>query len=92
MSVESALRFLRAVPAGADFVFESPCATWSETARVARRTDVPIVIDELADSAAAILDMIAEGVGDGVGLKISKSGGSRPVGGTAICARPPASP
>jgi len=75
MSVESALRFLRAVPAGVDFVFEAPCATWPETVRLARRTDVPIVVDELAGSAAAIVDMIAGGVGDGVGLKISKNGG-----------------
>lgn len=75
MSVESALRFLRATPVELDFVFEAPCATWPETVRLARRTNVPIVIDELALDDAAIVQMIADGVGDGVGLKISKNGG-----------------
>ncbi|MEM8705002.1 MAG: mandelate racemase/muconate lactonizing enzyme family protein [Actinomycetota bacterium] len=75
MSVESALRFLQALPDGLDFVFEAPCATWAETVRLARRSSVPIVIDELALSDAAIVQMVADGVGDGVGLKVSKNGG-----------------
>ncbi|MEM9203629.1 MAG: mandelate racemase/muconate lactonizing enzyme family protein [Actinomycetota bacterium] len=75
MTVESALRFLRLLPDGLDFVFEAPCATWAETVRLARRTDVPLIIDELALTDAAIIDMVASGVGDGVGLKVSKNGG-----------------
>lgn len=75
MTPEQALRFLRLLPAGLDFVFEAPCATWRETRSLRRRTDVPIVLDELADSAAAVISAIADDAGDGIGLKISKNGG-----------------
>jgi len=75
MSVEHALRFLRLLPAGLDFVLEAPCATWRETVSLRRRTDVPIVVDELGDTDAAIVTAIAEDAADGVGLKVSKNGG-----------------
>ena len=75
MTVEQALRFLRLLPAGLDFVFEAPCATWRETMSLRQRTDVPIVLDELADSSASVIDAVADDAADGIGLKISKNGG-----------------
>lgn len=75
LSVEHALRMLRLLPTGLDFVLEAPCATWRETVSLRRQSDVPIIVDELADSEQAIVQMIADNVGDGVGLKVSKNGG-----------------
>src|SRR5262249_36964817 len=43
MTVESALRTLRLLPHGLDFVLEAPCATWRECVSLRRRTDVPII-------------------------------------------------
>lgn len=75
LTVESALRFLRLVGTGLDFVLEAPCATWTETVTLARRTDVPIIVDELVNDEATVTQMVAQGVGEGIGLKISKNGG-----------------
>ncbi len=75
LTVEHALRLLRLVGDDLDFVLEAPCSTWTETVSLARRTDVPIIVDELATDEASILRLIADGVGDGIGLKISKNGG-----------------
>ena len=75
MTVEHALRFLRLLPAGLDFVLEAPCATWRETVSLRRRTDVPIIVDELGDTDTAIVSAIADDAADGVGLKVSKNGG-----------------
>jgi hypothetical protein len=46
MTVETALRTLRLLPAGLDFVLEAPCATWRECVALRRRTDVPIFCSE----------------------------------------------
>ncbi|MEM9774769.1 MAG: mandelate racemase/muconate lactonizing enzyme family protein [Chloroflexota bacterium] len=75
MTVEQALRMLRLLPAGLDFVLEAPCATWRECVSLKRRTDVPILWDELGDSEEAIAQLISEDAADGIGLKISKNGG-----------------
>ena len=75
MTVESGLRMLRLLPKGLDFVLEAPCATWRECLSLRRRTDVPIIWDELADSDEAIIQLISEDAADGIGLKISKNGG-----------------
>jgi cis-L-3-hydroxyproline dehydratase len=75
MTVESALRTLRLVPAGLDFVLEAPCATWRECVALRRRTDVPIFWDELATDEASIAGLIADDAAEGIGLKISKNGG-----------------
>ena len=45
---ETALRMLRLLPDGLDFVLEAPCATWRETLSLRKRCTVPIIIDELA--------------------------------------------
>lgn len=74
-TVESALRFLRLLPANLDFVFEAPCATHRETLSLRRRTDVPIIFDELAIDAPSVIQAISDDVIEGIGLKISKLGG-----------------
>lgn len=75
MTVESALRMLRLLPHGLDFVLEAPCATWRECVSLRRRTDVPIIFDELAMSDGSIAQIIGDDAADGIGLKISKNGG-----------------
>lgn len=75
MTVESALRMLRLLPDGLDFVLEAPCATWREIVSLRRRTSVPIIFDELATDEASVAAIITEDAADGIGLKISKAGG-----------------
>lgn len=75
MTVETALRMLRLLPAGLDFVLEAPCATWRECVSLRRRTDVPIIFDELATDDAAIAQLVGDDAAEGIGLKISKNGG-----------------
>ncbi|KAF1957088.1 putative muconate lactonizing enzyme [Byssothecium circinans] len=75
LSVEVALRMLRLVPPGLDFVLESPCRTLRETVSLRRRTDVPILVDEIATDVESVVQIVAEDVADGVNLKISKVGG-----------------
>jgi L-alanine-DL-glutamate epimerase-like enolase superfamily enzyme len=78
MTTESALRMLRLLPAGLDFVLEAPCRTLRETLSLRRRASVPIVLDELVTDSASIAALIAEDAADGIGLKISKAGGLTP--------------
>lgn len=75
LTVETALRILRLLPHGLDFVLEAPCATWRECVSLRRRTDVPIIFDELALSDASIIQLVADDAAEGIGLKISKNGG-----------------
>ncbi|PDT00104.1 mandelate racemase [Rhizobium chutanense] len=75
MTVETALRMLRLLPAGLDFVLEAPCSTWRECMSLRRRTDVPIIFDELATDDAAIAQLVGDDGAEGIGLKISKNGG-----------------
>mgnify|MGYP002621020717 FL=1 len=75
MTVEAALRMLRLLPHGLDFVLEAPCATWRECVSLRRRSDVPIIFDELATNDASIVQLIADDAAEGIGLKISKNGG-----------------
>ena len=72
---ETALRMLRLLPDGLDFVLEAPCATWRETLSLRSRCTVPIILDELAQSDEDIARLIALDAADGIGLKISKAGG-----------------
>lgn len=75
LTVETGLRMVRLLPAGLDFVLEAPCATLRESMSLRRRTDIPIIFDELATNDASILQLIAEDAAEGIGLKISKAGG-----------------
>ena len=75
LTPESALRLLQLLPEGLDFVLEAPCATWRETRSLRPRCRVPIILDELVQRDEDLIQLIAEDVADGVGLKISKAGG-----------------
>ena len=75
LTVETALRMLRLLPSGLDFVLEAPCATWRECVSLRRRTDIPIVWDELAASDASVTQLVADDAAEGIDLKISKNGG-----------------
>ncbi|MER9120933.1 mandelate racemase/muconate lactonizing enzyme family protein [Mesorhizobium sp. M0954] len=75
LTVETALRMLRLLPHGLDFVLEAPCATWRECVSLRRRTNIPIFFDELAISDTSIVQLIADDAAEGIGLKISKNGG-----------------
>jgi L-alanine-DL-glutamate epimerase-like enolase superfamily enzyme len=75
MTVESALRMLRLLPHGLDFVLEAPCSTWRECASLRRRSDVPIFFDELGVDDSDIIQLVADDLAEGIGLKISKNGG-----------------
>lgn len=75
MLPETALRMLRALPDGLDFVLEAPCATWRETLSLRQRCNVPIILDELAQDDGDIAKLVALDLADGIGLKISKAGG-----------------
>ncbi len=72
---EAALRMLRLLPPGLDFVLEAPCATWRETASLRARCPYPIILDELAQHDEDIAFAAARDIADGIGLKISKAGG-----------------
>lgn len=75
---ETALRMLRLLPEGLDFVLEAPCATWRETLSLRRRCTVPIILDELVQQDEDLARLIALDAADGIGLKISKAGGLTP--------------
>jgi cis-L-3-hydroxyproline dehydratase len=75
MTVETALRTLRLLPPRLDFVLEAPCATWRECVSLRRRTDVPIIWDELAASDSSVAQLVADDAAEGIGLKITKNGG-----------------
>ncbi|MBT6077999.1 MAG: mandelate racemase/muconate lactonizing enzyme family protein, partial [Oceanospirillaceae bacterium] len=78
LTVETGLRFLRLLPRHADIVLEAPCATWREHMSLRKRTDMPMIWDELANSDAAVTQLISDDAAEGVGLKISKNGGLTP--------------
>jgi len=75
LSPENALRMLSSLSTHLDFVLEAPCATWRETQSLRQRCNVPIILDELAQSDADIIKLISDDIADGIGLKISKNGG-----------------
>lgn len=75
MTPEMALRMLRLLPPGLDFVLEAACASWRECLSLRRRTNVPMIWDELAISDSSIVQLLADDAAEGIGLKISKNGG-----------------
>ena len=74
LTVETGLRLLRLVPA-LDFVLEAPCKTRRECLSLRRRTNIPMIMDELATDDASVVQLIADDAIEGIGLKISKAGG-----------------
>ena len=78
LSPEEALRIFALLPDGLDFVLESPCATWRETASLRNRCSYPIILDELAVDASDLVDTIRDDIADGIGLKVTPAGGLTP--------------
>lgn len=78
MTPETVGRMMQVLKPGLDFVFEAPCATWTETLAVRKRHSIALVLDELAQTDADIIQAIALDAADGIGLKISKAGGLTP--------------
>ena len=79
LSPEHALRMLSLLPDGLDFVLEAPCASWRETQSLRQRCTVPLLLDELIQSEADLIQAITNDTCDGVGLKVSKQGGVTPM-------------
>jgi L-alanine-DL-glutamate epimerase-like enolase superfamily enzyme len=71
LTVEHALRMVQ----GADFALEAPCATWRECISLRRRSNIPIIMDELAGDDETIARIVADDAADGISLKVSKCGG-----------------
>lgn len=78
LTPESALRMLHLLPVGLDFVLEAPCTSWRETQSLRSRCRVPIILDELAQTDADIIQALSLDLCDGIGLKITKAGGLTP--------------
>lgn len=78
MTTETALRLFRLLPDGLDLALEAPCATWRETVSLRPRCPFPIVLDELAALDEDVALLVATDAADGIGLKVSKSGGLTP--------------
>jgi len=75
LTVEHALRMLSLLPSGLDFVLEAPCATYREHMALRSKTNIPLIMDELATDDASLLQLIGDDAADGIGLKVSKHGG-----------------
>ncbi len=75
LTAEHILRMLAILPDGLDFVLEAPCPTWAESLSLRKRISVPLLLDELIQTDADIIQTIRLDAADGVGLKISKQGG-----------------
>ena len=78
LSVERALRLLKILPSDLDFVLEAPCATVQESLALRQRSSVPIFWDELIDSDQSLALLVSQQAAEGIGLKVSKSGGLTP--------------
>lgn len=68
------LRFLRATRA-IDYTLEQPCASYDENLAVRRHCDRPLVLDETVDGLEVLMRAIADGLVDGVTIKLARVGG-----------------
>ncbi len=75
LSVEHTIRLLKLLPRNLDFVLEAPCSSYSEHRRLHGKSDVPLIIDELATDDVSVTQILADNSAEGIGLKISKAGG-----------------
>jgi hypothetical protein len=72
-----------------DFTLEAPCATWRECVALRRRTDVPILWDELATDEASIAQLIADDPAEGIGRRSRRTAGdARPAPARHVRPRP----
>jgi L-alanine-DL-glutamate epimerase-like enolase superfamily enzyme len=73
-TLQEALRVVRAVR-DLDFLLEQPCHDYEACRALRRRTDIPIMLDEVIDGMHALLRALAEDAADAVNFKIAKVGG-----------------
>ena len=57
------------------FCYEQPCATLREIRLFKRRTRLPVMLDESADTLETLLQVIADDGADAINLKVAKVGG-----------------
>ena len=67
-------RFLMATR-NLDYTLEQPCASYEENLAIRRACDRPLVLDETIDSADVLLRAIADGLVDGITIKLARVGG-----------------
>jgi L-alanine-DL-glutamate epimerase-like enolase superfamily enzyme len=67
-------RFLMATR-NLDYTLEQPCASYEENLAIRRACDRPLVLDETIDSADVLVRAIADGLIDGITIKLARVGG-----------------
>jgi cis-L-3-hydroxyproline dehydratase len=67
-------RFLMATR-NLDYALEQPCATYEENLAIRRVCDRPLILDETIDGVDVLLRAIADGLVDGITIKIARVGG-----------------
>lgn len=73
-TLAQATRMVHAI-AEFDVFVEQPCLTLAEVASVRARTHLPVIVDEVIVTQAALVDAINLGAADGVNVKPSRVGG-----------------
>lgn len=58
-----------------DYTLEQPCASYEENLAIRRACDRPLVLDETIDSADILLRALADGLVDGITIKLARVGG-----------------
>ena len=58
-----------------DYTLEQPCASYEENLAVRRSCERPLVLDETIDSVDVLLRAIADGLVDGITIKLARVGG-----------------
>ena len=72
----AALRFLSGLPRDPRLVVEQPCCSYADCVAVKQATGVPMVLDECMTGLESLMRARADGVIDGLRLKIDRVGGS----------------
>lgn len=72
--VDEAIRVARGM-GDIDVYFEQPCATYDECREVRRTTGIPLVLDESVTDVETVVRAKADGILDGLNLKLGKVGG-----------------
>lgn len=71
---DQALRVMRQIR-DLDVYIEQPCASYEDCLALRRRTDLPMILDEIIDSPEMVMRIIADQAADLVNIKISRVGG-----------------
>lgn len=72
--MHDAMRVVRAVR-DVDVYIEQPCLTYDECLSIQRRTDHPMILDEVIDGPRMLIQAASDRAADAVNIKISKFGG-----------------